>query len=155
MSVATDLTTKTAQSLHAEWCRQMREKGFHGPVEACTESWLSGEVATQSAREDCKSGFDRCRRFHADLIPWPDLPESRRQEYLVTAKVVLPEIVGEVFSECARVLTSEQVEAEVKYVEASAIVDGNYEHGLVVALARAIKAIRDLRDRCLEELKDE
>ncbi|KKM03546.1 hypothetical protein LCGC14_1773420 [marine sediment metagenome] len=97
----TDLTTKTAQSLHDKWCEQMREKGWHGPAEDCTESWLSGEVATQAARKDCKSGFDLCRKFHADLIPWPDLPESRRQEYLATAKAVLPEIVEAVVEECS------------------------------------------------------
>ncbi|KKL94162.1 hypothetical protein LCGC14_1867400, partial [marine sediment metagenome] len=32
----TDLTTKTAQSLHDKWCEQMREKGWHGPLEVCS-----------------------------------------------------------------------------------------------------------------------
>ena len=136
----TDLTTKTAQSLHAEWCRQMRKKGFHGPAEACTESWLSGEVSTRSAREDCKSGFDRCRRFHADLIPWPDLPDSRRQEYLSTAKAVLPEIVEAIFDECQMVAQDYEI-LEVDDIE------------LKYGVGHCPIAIRQLRDRRLKELE--
>ena len=31
-----NLMTKVAKDLHAEWCRQMRGKGFHGEKEECT-----------------------------------------------------------------------------------------------------------------------
>ena len=85
----TDLTTKTAQSLHAEWCKQMREKGFHGPGEECKNYYHRGLMPKGSHPKDCTKG-------HPNLIPWPDLPESRRQEYLATAKAVLPEIEREI-----------------------------------------------------------
>ena len=86
----TDLTTKTAQSLHDKWCEQMREKGFHLllPCRDCPDADPYSTVTRPSPR-DC--GF-----YRDSLLPWPDLPESHRQEYLTTAKAVLPEIVGEV-----------------------------------------------------------
>ncbi|KKK52491.1 hypothetical protein LCGC14_3104410, partial [marine sediment metagenome] len=84
----TDLTTKTAQSLHDKWCRQMREKGRHGPGTGCTYDDLQLSIV----RANCNDKIGRCKMFHPDLIPWPDLPESHRQEYLATAKAVLPEI---------------------------------------------------------------
>ena len=87
-----NLITGTAQSLHDKWCEQMREKGFHGPGIGCTYDDLQLSIV----RANCNDKICRCKLFHADLMPWPDLPESRRQEYLVTAKAVLPEIVGEI-----------------------------------------------------------
>ena len=109
----TDLVTKTAQSLHAEWCRQMRKKGFHGPKEECTYDVAPDNPLTyqhqREVRYSCKKeeGMKpngdtfpyRCGYYHPHLLPWPDLDESRRQEYLATAKAVLPEIVEEVLKE--------------------------------------------------------
>ena len=82
----TNLTTKIARSLHAEWCRQMWKKGLHGPNQPCI-------THSPSIKELCEEGGRHCAYFRADLIPWPDLPESSRQEYLATATAVLPEIV--------------------------------------------------------------
>ncbi len=121
----TALTTKTAQSLHDKRCEQMRAKGFHGPLEVCSypeDQCIESYAGTQQLR------WVHCIKFCPSLIPWPDLPESRRQEYLVTAKAVLPEIVGEVFGECLTIC------AEMNALESWA-------------------AIGNLRDRCLEELK--
>ena len=118
----TDLRTKTAQSLHAEWCEQMREKGFYGLT-------------------DPIGGYESHRKFHPDLIPWPDLPESRRQEYLATAKAVLPEIVGEVFEDAAKNLRSISDE-----------MFKNGESGYLTVLGAGVMT-RQLRDRRLEELK--
>ena len=122
----TDLTTKTAQSLHAEWCEQMREKGFHGPDEKCSLK-DTHQFTLVVPRMLCEEGKSRCPKFHRDLIPWPDLDESRQQEYLATAKAVLPEIVGEAFGECLTIC------AEMNALESWA-------------------AIGNLRDRRLEEL---
>ncbi|KKL68660.1 hypothetical protein LCGC14_2122820, partial [marine sediment metagenome] len=83
------LITRTAQSLHAEWCRQMRKKGFHGPDEKCSLK-DTHQFTLVVPRMMCEEGKSRCPKFHREIIPWPDLPESRRQEYLATAKAVLP-----------------------------------------------------------------
>ena len=125
----TDLTTKTAQSLHAEWCEQMREKGFHGPDEKCSLK-DTHQFTLVVPRMLCEEGKSRCPKFHRDLIPWPDLDESRQQEYLSTAKAVLPEIVGEVFDGVINVIKTEEV-----------------FHGDHLA------ALMNLRDRRLKELK--
>ncbi len=90
----TDLTTKTAQSLHDKWCEQMREKGWHWKDSPCRYCPDANPYGTNTIPNPCACSF-----YSPDLIPWPDLPESRRQEYLATAKAVLPEIVGEVFDE--------------------------------------------------------
>ncbi|KKM92104.1 hypothetical protein LCGC14_1221730 [marine sediment metagenome] len=78
----TDLTTKTAQSLHAKWCEQMREKGWHGPEGECTP------------REGWRCPGRGCHEVHPDIVAWPDLPESRRQEYLATASNDEKELVA-------------------------------------------------------------
>ena len=105
----TDLTTKTAQSLHAEWCRQMREKGWHGPKESCTHA-DNDEACCETYGGGSELDWFRCDKFHADLLPWPDLPESRRQEYLATAKAVLPEILREVRKQLVGGLTRNEEE---------------------------------------------
>ena len=133
----TDLTTKTAQSLHAEWCRQMREKGMHGPRDKCPEnpSGILIRYRTNSTANNCV-----CRKQRLILLPWPDLPESRRQEYLATAKAVLPEIVGEVFDECQMVAQDYEI-LEVDKID------------LKYGTGHCPIAIRERRDRRLEELK--
>ena len=118
----TDLTTKTAQSLHEKWCEQMREKGFH-LLESCPDCPDRDPYSTVTTPNPIACGF-----YRGSLIPWPALPESRRQEYLETAKAVLPEIVGEAFGECLTIC------AEMNALESWA-------------------AIENLRDRRLEELK--
>ncbi len=128
----TDLVTRVAQSLHDKWCEQMREKGFYGST-------------------DPIGGYTLHDKFHSGLIPWPDLPESRRQEYLATAKAVLPEIVGEVFDSC--------IIAVCESCYAGHSPNKNGLHILVRAGYRSerirctAQAIRALRDRHLEELK--
>ncbi|KKL14091.1 hypothetical protein LCGC14_2519250, partial [marine sediment metagenome] len=69
---------------------------------------------------------------------WPDLPESRRQEYLATAKAVLPEIVGEAHEDCIDVIRDLNRNLPVEFFR---------------LLEQAEKRIRALRDRRLGELK--
>ena len=154
----TDLTTKTAQSLHAEWCRQMREKGFHGPNEDCTYDVSPDNPLTyqhqREVRYSCKKDEGmkpngdtfpyRCGYYHPNLIPWPDLPESRRQEYLATAKAVLPEIVESVFTDAMDVVERTKVLHGDHYAAYQAT--SNNAKELVAALLYQ-------RDRRLEELK--
>ena len=133
----TNLTTKTAQSLHAEWCRQMWKKGFHGPTEFCSFA--------------CNNEDIHCEQFHGYLIPWPDLPESSRQEYLVTATAVLPEIVGGVFDEAVKVAvewgcTTGGLEQDYRGLSANDFFERYGTNELM-------KAILNLRARRLEELK--
>ena len=123
----TDLTTKTAQSLHAEWCEQMRKKGRHGPREHCDYCEIMQHTVYGG----------NCNYFDASICAWPDLPESRRQEYLSTAKAVLPEIVGEVFDEAWQIAVSYDQKAAW--------------NGAPIAIANEIDL---LRDRRLEELKN-
>ncbi|KKK66322.1 hypothetical protein LCGC14_2965260 [marine sediment metagenome] len=97
----TDLTTKTAQSLHEKWCEQMREKGWHGPdkdIENCTDkNYIDGMGAYHC----------QCDKFSPHLTAWDDLFESRRQEYLATAKAVLPEIVGEILDDAEKAVCAD------------------------------------------------
>ena len=96
----TDLTTKTAQSLHAEWCRQMREKGFHLPEEA------------HDQRNVEEPGY--CKRCHPDLVPWVSLNPQIEAGFLATAKAVLPEIVGEAFTENAALYVKQHIAPRVE-----------------------------------------
>ena len=131
----TALTTKTAQSLHAAWCRQMREKGWHGPDLNC----VSCEIMQQTVY----SG--NCNDFHIEIIPWPDLHPTRRQEYLSTAKAVLPEIVGELLGECLKIAESCEVTEEAIRTYLS--------RGDLIIRTSIAAEIQALRDRCLEEIK--
>ena len=151
----TDLTTKTAQSLHDKWCEQMRKKGWHDLGEACGKSkrdsygqeYKCGDVYRQGVRTG-KKVF--CKWQHAELIPWPDLPESRRQEYLATAKAVLPEIL----EEAARLVCFECNNGAVKVpypTEDGELVGHDFNGKMFLCGAAGIW--RDLHDRRLEELK--
>ena len=137
----TDLTTKTAQSLHAEWCRQMWEKGMHGPGTGCTYDDLQLSIV----RANCNDKIGRCKMFHPDLVYWLNLPESRRQEYLATAKAVLPEIVGELLGECMKIAESCDVSEETIRTYLS-------RWDLIIRTS-IVAEIHDLRARRLEELK--
>ncbi|KKM90362.1 hypothetical protein LCGC14_1239280 [marine sediment metagenome] len=161
-AIGLDLITRTGQSLHAEWCRQMWKKGFHGEKEECTYDVAPDNPLTyqhqREVRYSCKKeeGMKpngdtfpyRCGYYHPHLLPWPDLPEARRQEYLATAKAVLPEIAGEVFDEAAGVcdkMDGWRAWAEVpgfKGAPTEADAAANY----------LSEKIRALRDRRLEEL---
>ena len=133
----TDLTTKTAQSLHDKWCEQMREKGFHGPKEDCTHH-------DKGQRTQCSRGMGRdhrCYKFDSNLAPWPDLPESLRQEYLATAKAVLPEIVKTEWDEAT------------EFFEALILGWSNNERSLGPLIDFVKRNMCKLRARRLEELK--
>lgn len=52
--------------MHESWSRTKLAQGFHGPGEACTR-W-----------DRCPAGGQHCGYFHADLIPWDDLPERQQ-----------------------------------------------------------------------------
>ena len=69
---------RIGQIMHDSWCVTKRAQGFHGPGEACSE-------AKRTGRKDCVKGdvvkgiaSYRCGAFHADLIPWSDLPERQK-----------------------------------------------------------------------------
>ena len=132
----TDLVVRTAQSLHAEWCEQMRKKGFHGPGEECNNYYHRGLMPKRSHPKDCTKG-------HPNLIPWPDLPESRRQEYLATAKAVLPEIVETIFTDAMDVVEKTKVAHEFH---------GSVFHEPSKNGKELVAALLYLRDRRLEEL---
>ena len=146
----TDLTTKTAQSLHDKWCEQMREKGWHGPDGLGHDFIFDASIIPCGKLVLIRPEERRyCDKFHADLIPWPDLPESRRQEYLATAKAVLPEIVGEILNE-SKIASALYcgVPKNVRHaIEAEGYVQTHWE----AAFAKII--VDALRDRRLEELK--
>ena len=148
----TDLTTKTAQSLHAEWCRQMREKGSHAPGK-CPKASEKLFVKRRIEGEHCNKRNPICPDFDHRLSSWHSLPESRRQEYLVTATAVLPEIVGGVFDEAVKVAvewgcTTGGLEQDYRGLSANDFFERYGTNELM-------KAILNLRARRLEELKDE
>ena len=139
----TDLINKTAQSLHDKWCEQMRERGWHGPdkdIENCTDkNYIDGMGAYHC----------QCDKFSPHLAAWDDLFESRRQEYLATAKAVLPEIVGEVFEECVSACAETDGrgtwsnDPDFRWAKTEAEATANYLSEKILAL----------RDRRLEELE--
>ena len=156
----TDLTTKTARSLHDKWCEQMREKGMHGPDKRCSRlvrlcpdpglyvTWHCGD-----SLDPANYNLDeaRCDQFNSDLVYWLNLPESRRQEYLATAKAVLPEIVGEVFDECVNV--SRNLRRLLKDISGEGGETFRICGEKASALYKAEKEMLALRARRLEELK--
>ena len=133
-----NITTKTAQSLHYKWCEQMRKKGRHGPREHCD----SCEIMQHTVYGG------NCNYFDASICAWPDLPESRRQEYLATAKAVLPEIVGEVFEEC--VGACDEMDGWRDWEEIADFPGAPTE--AAAAACHLANRLRALRDRRLEEL---
>ena len=139
-----NLVTKVAKDLHAEWCRQMWEKGWHWKDSPCRYCPDANPYGTNTIPNPCACSF-----YSTDLIPWPDLPESRRQEYLATAKAVLPEIVGEVLNE-GKIASALYcgVPKNVRHaIEAEGYVQTHWE----AAFAKII--VDALRVRRLEELK--
>ena len=141
-----NLITGTAQSLHDKWCEQMREKGRHGP-DGLGHDFICDATLIPCGKLVLVRPEERryCYRFHADLIPWPDLPESRRQEYLATAKAVLPEIVGEVLKEAVR--ACERVSSDPP------VGDATEADGFMGGCHECEDEILKLRDRRLKELK--
>ncbi len=139
MTDLTTLTTKTAQSLHAEWCRQMREKGWHWKDSPCRYCPDANPYGTNTIPNPCACSF-----YSTDLIPWPDLHGSRRQEYLSTAKAVLPEIVETIFTDAMDVVEKTKVAHEFH---------GSVFHEPSKNGKELVAALLYLRDRRLEELK--
>ena len=71
------LRERLAEVMHESWSRTKRAQGFHSPKELCPtgkckQLKVDGEVSTipwPSAQ---------CEFIHADLIPWADLPEEKK-----------------------------------------------------------------------------
>ncbi len=55
--------------MHESWSKTKRAQGFHGPNETCTHP--------DYLKNECRHHF-RCNKFHADLIPWEELPEPQK-----------------------------------------------------------------------------
>ncbi len=119
----TDLTTKTAQSLHAEWCRHMWKRGWHGPLDK------------------------RTNKYDAKLVSWSSLPVTRQQEYLAMAKAVLPEIEKEFGKAIAEARLDEHKRCCVCCTR------GYGDDGWSRRCSDRVSLEETLRDRCLEELK--
>ena len=117
----------------------MRKKGFHMPGEDLGEGGC-GCGGCNYAKVYHRSAYAVCDKC---LIPWPDLPESRRQEYLTTAKAVLPEIVGEALDECIEI-------CKVQADSCGETEEAATWRGCSLYIQDEIKL---LRDRRLEELK--
>jgi hypothetical protein len=140
----------------------MREKGFHGPNEACGQSlsyrveYSNWETRSHTANCGYKESelHDRrienpvCIKLHSNSVPWPDLPEPRRQEYLATAKAVLPEIVGEVLQPIQSMVNTQHDDEGLWFRAKTAP-----EAYLQSKLRELHGIIEKLRDRRLEELK--
>lgn len=73
--------------MHESWSKTKRAQGFHGPDEPCTGPRFGYAVGLAG----CSKGA-RCGKFHADLIPWEDLPESQKDINRHAFDAVLAEI---------------------------------------------------------------
>ena len=69
-----------AQRLHDKWCEHMREKGFHGFLEKCPSS------------PECNLPYYKCEKYRVGICDYALIGTIWQQEYLATAKAVLPEI---------------------------------------------------------------
>ena len=138
----TDLTTKAAQSLHVEWCRQMREKGSHAPGK-CPKALEKLFVKRRIEGEHCNKRNPICPDLDHGLSPWHDLPFYRRDEYLSTAKAVLPEIDQAI----AEARLDEHKRCCVRCTR------GYGDDGWSRKCSDRVSLEETLRDRCLEELR--
>lgn len=67
--------------MHNSWQDTKRGRGFHGPLESCR--------ACDARKHSIMGGF-HCDKFHADLIPWEDLPEPQKDINRHAFDAVLP-----------------------------------------------------------------
>ena len=63
---------KLAQRLHDKWCRQMREKGFHGFLEKCPSS------------PECNLPYYKCEKYRVGICDYALIGTIWQQEYLAT-----------------------------------------------------------------------
>lgn len=69
--------------MHKTWTETKRSQGFVGPFDICPETNLPHNARFHSEHK-CK--------FHADLIPWEDLPEKQKDFNRHAFDAVLTEI---------------------------------------------------------------
>ena len=63
--------------MHESWCRTKRAQDFHGPNESCTHA-DNDEACSETYGGGSELDWFRCDRYHADLIPWDDLPKKQK-----------------------------------------------------------------------------
>ena len=68
-TLTADELDQIGRLMHESWSKTKRAQGFHGANEECT----GNHHRCLPCREDY-----RCRRFHADLVPWEQLPEKQK-----------------------------------------------------------------------------
>lgn len=72
MRVALNDRENIGKLMHESWSAMKRAQGFHGPTDACLACMPPfGGIAR---RKD----WIRCSMFHADLVPWEQLPEAQK-----------------------------------------------------------------------------
>ena len=60
--------------MHESWMRTKRAQGFHGRYDICRGD---GRIFCP-VNADVRASVGGCRYFHADLIPWEQLPERQK-----------------------------------------------------------------------------
>ena len=89
------LLDEIGRIMHESWCVTKRAQGFHGPEEKCTtEHAIAHGVGLISGN---------CGKFHADLIPWEQLPEKQKDINRHAFDALLPRI--------NELITSAQIDA--------------------------------------------
>jgi hypothetical protein len=61
--------SEAGRMMHESWAVTKRSHGFHGPSDTCCAEEYELAPCTPTAR---------CKAFHADLIPWGDLPQKQK-----------------------------------------------------------------------------
>ena len=110
--------------MHESWSRTKRAQGFHGPTNEC-ERWSGYTDGGQCGRTDFSGSNDinppkfRCEMFHADLIPWDDLPEKQKDINRHAFDVLLPYFERLLADERERVkkVCAEKIETTIYYRE--------------------------------------
>jgi hypothetical protein len=63
--------------MHESWSRTKRAQGFHGPWDKCPQTFECCSIVFVEGEKRYMQSKS-CGKFHADLIPWNELPEKQK-----------------------------------------------------------------------------
>jgi hypothetical protein len=77
--------------MHESWAQTKRAQGFHGPSDMCDATTYSngGSFKLCNVLDNY-----RCAKYHADLIPWENLPEKQKDINRHAFDAVLPYVAS-------------------------------------------------------------
>ena len=137
--------------MHESWSRTKRAQGLHGPWDKCPQTFECCHVVFVEGEKRYMQSKP-CEKFHADLIPWDDLPENQKD--------INRHAFDDVFPYFERLLAAECQEAydEMERVEECGHVFANIQpNGCLVCrlLADERERVREMCIHALVFMRDE